>query len=265
MIAPQCAGGVLDGRIIVITRPGGQAQQLAKLVEKAGGRAVQFPVLEIREPCDPEPARAAIARLDEFDLAIFISPTAVERAVTLIGRRLPARLRVAAIGAGTARVLADYRVADVIAPEQGGDSEALLALPELKAVAGKNIVIFCGEGGRELLADTLRARGAEVQRAPCYCRVRPETDPAPLFSLWEQNALDALVVTSSEGLRNLVAIVGSERKSLLAATPLFVPHFRIEEAGRTLGLERVVLTDSGDLGLFAGLVKWFAKSITLER
>lgn len=255
MRARQSAGGVLDGRIIVITRPAGQAQQLAKLIEETGGRAVQFPALEIRGPRDPEPALAAIARLDEFDLAIFISPTAVERAVTLIGGRVPARLRVAAIGAGTARALAEHGVAGVLAPEQGGDSEALLALPDLGAVQGKNIVIFCGEGGRELPGDTLRARGAKVQRAPCYRRVRPETDPAPLFALWEQNALDAIVVTSSEGVRNLVAMVGSEGKSLLAATPLFVPHSRIAEAGRALGLKRVVLTDSGDQGLFAGLVK----------
>jgi uroporphyrinogen-III synthase len=259
MMTCRSAGGSLDGRLIVITRPARQAQPLAKLIEEVGGRALQFPVLEIRDPRDFESARAAVARLTEFDLAVFISPTAVERAMALIGGPWPARLRLAAIGAGTARALSDHGVAGIIAPDRGGDSEALLALPELKAVSGKNIVIFCGEGGRELLGDTLRARGAEVQRAPCYRRVRPETDPAPLFALWQRNALDAVVVTSSEGLRNLVAMVGSNGKSLLAATPLFVPHSRIEETGRALGLRRIVLTQSGDQGLFAGLVKWFGE------
>ena len=69
----------LAGRCVVITRPAGESQRLAALVREAGGEPLLFPVIAIGDALDPQPLDAAIARLDEFDVAIFISPSAVER------------------------------------------------------------------------------------------------------------------------------------------------------------------------------------------
>ena len=112
------------------------------------------------------------------------------------------------------------------------------------------MVIFRGEGGRELLGETLRARGAAVEYAECYRRVRPELDPAPLLEAWAGSGLDAVTVTSSEGLRNLAEMVGRSRAaSGCSRTPLFVPHPRIAEAARGLGVRTVIVTGPGDEGL----------------
>lgn len=255
-------GGALDGRGIVITRPAGQAAELAALIRAAGGKAILFPVLEIADVADLKPLYALIDRLDSFDLAIFISPNAVNKALNLIAarRELPAGLRAAAIGRGSVKALARFGVADVIAPAGRFDSEALLELPEMKAVAGRRIVIFRGDGGRELLGDTLIARGAVIEYAECYRRSKPDLDTAPLLKAWARNELDAVVVTSSEGMRNLFDMVGKLGQSWLQQTPVFVPHPRIAEAARSLGLAQVHVTEAGDEGVLEGLRRHFSRA-----
>jgi len=249
----------LAGRGIVVTRPAHQAAHLVELITAAGGKPVLFPVIEIVEVDDLQPLIGLIERLDEFELAIFISPNAVNKAMNLIKarRELPPRLKFAAIGRGSVRELKHFGLTEVIAPARF-DSEALLELPEMKDVAGKRIVIFRGDGGRELLGDTLTARGAAIEYAECYRRGRPQIDAAPLLKAWARNELHAIIVTSNEGLHNLFDLVGKLGQSWLRKTPLFVPHPRIEQAARELGLASVVLTAQGDEGLVRGLAQWFA-------
>jgi uroporphyrinogen-III synthase len=251
----------LAGRRVVLTRPAGQAGQLAAMIQASGGEPVQFPTLEILEATDLRPLAALIARLDAFDLAVFISANAVDKGLAQVRARRswPPELRVAAVGHASARELQRHGFDAVIAPAQGFDSESLLALPELTHVAGKRIVIFRGEGGRELLAQTLVARGAAVEYAECYRRGRPRADAAPLVDLWQRHQLDAFTVTSGEALANLVEMLGESGGQCLRTTPLFVPHERIAAAARALGAVTVVLTGPGDAGLVAGLSAFFAK------
>ena len=100
------------------------------------------------------------------------------------------------------------------------------------SIAGSSAAVFRGDGGRELLGDTLRARGAAVEYVACYRRALPSADPAPLLEAWRDGRIDALTVTSSEGLRNLCTLLGADGRALLQATPLFVPHPRIGDAAR---------------------------------
>jgi len=249
----------LRDRHIVVTRPAEQASHLAGIIARAGGSAVLYPVLAIHDIDDPQPLLNIATRLDEFDLAVFVSPNAVNKALTSVvaQRPWPAHLRAATMGQTSERELARFGIADVIAPRARFDSEALLELPELQEMRGKRVVIFRGEGGRELLGDTLAARGAMIEYVSCYRRGKPSGDATPLLQLWRQHALDAFTITSSEGLRNLVEMLGSLGRDLLKETPLFVPHARIAEEARLLGLPRVVSTAPGDAGLLAGLIEYF--------
>jgi len=251
----------LAGRGIVVTRPAHLASGLAALIRAAGGNPILFPVLEIRDVADPAPLNALIDRLDAFDLAIFISPNAADKAMHLIAARraLPAKLALAAIGRGGVKALGRFGVSGVIAPDGRYDSEALLEQPALREVRGRRVVIFRGEGGRELLGDTLRARGALVEYAECYRRGRPDTDAAPLLRAWAGNALDAITATSSESVRNLFDMVGAGGQTRLRDTPFFVPHPRIAGTARALGLSGVIVTGAGDEGLVAGLTDYFKR------
>lgn len=247
----------LAGRTIAITRPAAQAGSLAGAIEAAGGQALIFPVIEIAPVDDPAELAAACAGLDRFHLAFFVSPNAVEQALAYIlpRRPWPAGLAVATVGKGSEAALARAGFAAVIAPSAGFDSEAVLALPEFQAAAvtGREVVIFRGDGGRDLLGDTLAARGARVRYVTCYRRRAPDADPAPLLAAARAGELDGLVLTSSEGVVNLAAMVGPDGLAALAAVPAFVPHPRIAEAARRAGFTRVVLTGPGDAGVVATL------------
>ncbi len=249
----------LAGRGIVVTRPAHQAANLAEAIHGAGGRALLFPAIEIADIDNARQLDALIDRLDEFDRAIFVSPNAVYKAMSLIKARraLPPRLKFAAVGRSSVRELEKFGIVEVAAPVQF-DSEALLALPEFSNVAGQHVVIFRGTGGRELIGDTLAARGASVDYAECYRRLRPRADAAPLLEAWERSELHAVTVTSSEGLRNFCALIGVHGRPWLQQTPLFVPHPRIAAAARELNLMAVVQTAQGDDGLMAGLQQWFS-------
>ena len=249
--------GPLAGRTIVVTRPLAQAGPLADAIAAAGGVPLVFPLLEISPPDDPQPLMDAVARLDQYALAIFISPNAVDYSLPAILAHgpWPAGLLPAAIGPGTVKALAACGVAGCVAPSERFDSEALLALPEMQVnrVAGKRVAIFRGDGGRELLADTLRERGALVDCIVSYRRSGPPDGVRPLLAAWQAGKLDALTVSSSEGLRYLLDLLDAEGHAFLANTPVFVPHARIAENARALGLSNIILTDAADAGILAGL------------
>lgn len=249
----------LTGVHILVTRPAHQACEFAERIRAAGGHPFLFPVLEIQDTLNLQPLLDLIGRLDDFDLAIFVSPNAVSKAVGLIctKRTFPAGLKTAAVGQGTVKALGRFGLTGVIAPTTRFDSEALLGMSELKQVKGKHIVIFRGDSGRELLGGTLVSRGATVEYAECYRRVKPDLDAAPLLRAWASGKMDAVTITSSEGLRNLCEMVGDPGRAWLKKTPLFVSHERIAESARKLGFGEVVPTAAGDDGLMEGLLNYF--------
>ena len=248
----------LSGRRIVVTRPKGQAESLLALIRQAGGEPLEIPALEIRDLTDLASFYSVIDRLDSFDTAIFVSRNAVRKVFALIGERpWPVRLQLATVGNGSREELAARGFSGVIAPGGQSDSEALLAMSEFSTVAGRRIAIFRGEGGRNLLGDTLTARGALVEYAACYRRALPAAGAALLASAWDGGKVDAVTVSSGEGLANLLAMLGAGAPERLAGTALFVPHPRIADEAARQGLKRVTVAGPGDAETAASLVAYF--------
>ncbi|MDR2189623.1 MAG: uroporphyrinogen-III synthase [Azonexus sp.] len=248
----------LAGCTIVVTRPAAQAASLAEAIAAAGGQPLLFPLLDIAPAADPASLAAAAKKLAAYDWAVFVSPNAVAHALpTLLAHGpWPSGLRPATVGPGTARALAAQGVTNCLAPSERFDSEALLALPELAAerVAGRRVAIFRGDGGRELLAEALRERGASVDFIPCYRRLPPAGGAQTLLAAWRGGRLDALTVSSSEALRYLLDMLDAEGRAWLQKTPLFVPHARIAETARELGLDKIILSGGADAGIMAALL-----------
>jgi len=248
----------LSGRCIIVTRPPRQAHGLAQSIEACGGVAECIPVMTVEAAPMDEVLIGLINRLDEFSLAFFVSANAVEHGMAAV-RRLrawPASLAVATVGPGSERALHEAGFDQVIAPSSGFDSESVLALPEFvaEAVTGKGIIIFRGNGGRDLLGDTLTERGASVAYAACYQRKVPEDGAERLLALADK--ADAIVLTSSEGVGNLAAMLG-ETVSRLHVVPVICSHPRIAARARAAGFRTVVETPAGDDGLIKGMEDFF--------
>ncbi|OGA24118.1 MAG: hypothetical protein A3I01_14670 [Betaproteobacteria bacterium RIFCSPLOWO2_02_FULL_65_24] len=251
----------LTGCGVLIIRPAGLGEELAQRVREEGGCAIVFPAIVVLPPTRPRHLEALIDRLHTFDWGVFVSPTAVREGLRAVQARRawPAQPRMAAIGRGTAAALHGLGFDNLTAPEAPGDTEALLALPVFQDVAGQNIVVFRGEGGREKLARSLAERGARVEYAECYRRARPEADVSHLLERWRAGSVQAVCAASRESLANLRDMLGQEAAEMLWATPVFVPHPRVANAARELGCARAIVVTGGDAATLEALAAFFAK------
>jgi len=229
---------------VLITRPEPQAMSLAERVQKLGGIAIIFPCIAIVEPTEKQDLLQIIAKLSEFDLAIFISPTAVEKAMPLVRHIWPNSLKVGCIGEGTAHSLAKHQIKVDFYPKQRFNSEELLALAELQAIRGKKVVLFKGEGGKLVLEETLKLRGAEVHNAIVYARARPDVAVSPILVRWQREQFNVVVSTSQEAFMNLLTLLGEKGFALLQNTPLLVISEAMALAAKQAGLDQVILADN---------------------
>jgi uroporphyrinogen-III synthase len=238
---------LLKGLHVAVTRPVDQAESICEAIVHHGGNAILFPLIAISPLDDYHEFEYVIADLERTDWAIFISTNAVDNALPKILKKfgnVPENLKFAAIGHQTAKELSLYGVHQVLTPHTRFDSESLLALAEMHDVDNKNIVIFRGVGGRDVLADMLKSRGANVTFAECYRRINPQTDTQFLNSEWQQGHLNAVIVTSSEAMRNLLDIAGESE--WLRNVTLCVNHTRIAELPKQFGFKVLVTEAPGD-------------------
>lgn len=253
---------------VLITRPRSQSQNLSELVRAAGGEAIIFPAVEIIQKQISDKEIRLLKGLVAGDILIFIS----RNAVRFLGHAFdnPANrfsgMTVLAVGPGTAEVLKEQGFNNVISPDRGSGSEAVLELGLLQegSVRGKKIVILRGAGGRELLRHTLLQRGAEVDVVELYYRGRPSVDNAVVKKIWHQSPPDVIVITSGEGLKNLIDMTPKDERKPLFNTRLVVVSDRVRDLAISSGFkpDPQVAGNAGDeemmqaiIGLFRGKTK----------
>ena len=221
---PCMTDAPLAGVGVLVTRPRTQAAELVSAIERSGGTAFCFPVLDIA-PLDENLIAAEADALPTPDVTVFISRNAVE-----YGLRYTGGASIAAIGPATASAIrAAGRVVD-IEPAGGYDSEHLLAEPALQDIEGKTVRIIRGGKGRELLANELKARGATVNYLSVYERRLPSVSAEMLADIearWRQGNISVITVMSVESLRNLVELLPDWCTKQIESTPLVTPAGRV--------------------------------------
>jgi uroporphyrinogen-III synthase len=216
----------LKGFGVLVTRPEHQAGELVAAIENAGGEAIRFPVIEI-EPYEAGDINRCLESLPDADITIFISTNAVFCGLSYGTDDGSA---IAAIGPSTKAAIESAGKQVDIFPARGFDTEHLLAEVELQDVAEKNIRIIRGDGGRELLADKLRERGARVDYLPVYRRLPRAYSPNLLAGLehrWRDRQINCVVTMSVDSLDKLLDLLPPGCLDLLAATPMVTPSVRV--------------------------------------
>jgi uroporphyrinogen-III synthase len=244
--------GTLRGAAVLVTRPAAQAETLCALIERHGGVAVRMPLLEIEGLAGAGPPISAAERFAAHDWVIFISANAVNFALPANSGKMYdfGGVRFAAVGSATAKAMRERQLPVDVLPETGSNSEALLDTPEFRQVRGLSCLIVRGEGGRELLAETLRQRGARVAYWEVYRRVKPALDSEAFLGRLDKNLPKVLTVTSGEALRNLVEMCGGSLPEQWLSLPLAAFSERIGRMARLSGFKRIaVAADASDAAI----------------
>ena len=192
----------LHGRTVAVTRARPQASALAARLRELGAVVVEAPVIRT------QPLDADLPELAGYDLVCVTSPNGAQAlfdrldAAGLDARAL-AGATVAAIGPGTARALADHGIRADVVPSRA------VAEGLVEALAGIEVdraLVVRGREGRDVLADALRGRGAEVDLLLLY-----ETVAEPLDDTTARAGAgaDYVTFTSASTVRFFLAAAGT--------------------------------------------------------
>ncbi len=251
----------LNNKRILVTRPRHQAEHLCELILNSGGESILFPTIEIQPVIDSEKLSTQFQNTNEDDFILFVSRNAVKIAFDhyIEETDLTERIQFVAIGAGTADALADMNINNVLHAGIQADSETLLQLPELQAgqIRDKKILIVRGVGGRELLAGVLKARGASVDYAEVYTRSLPKYEMKDSHEIWNDIKPDAVIVSSNDGLNNLMNLISENDWQQLFSTRLVAMSTRTADLAKVLGFisEIGIAKDKNDEGLLSALLE----------
>lgn len=223
----------LAGTGVVVTRPTRQADELVNAISTAGGRAIRFPVIDIVARNSDDVANMLAAGATP-DILLFVSRNAAEFGPLVSAVK---GASIAAIGPSTAAALHDAGFTVDIVPKDGFDSEHLLRHPALHDVSGKSITIVRGDDGRELMADTLRSRGANVSYLPVYERKLHVVDDQELSQLehhFDQDEIDCVTIMSVATLENFLRLIPGSCREKMRKTLLVAPSERVIQTAKDL-------------------------------
>jgi uroporphyrinogen III methyltransferase / synthase len=194
----------LAGRTVAVTRARAQASQLARRLAELGATVVQAPSIRVQAlpgaPLDPSP----------YDLICLTSPNGVGFLFERLDdgthppgdARALAGARIAAIGPGTARALAEHGIAADVVPERFVAESLVEALDDLEV---HRALVARASEARDMLPDALRARGAEVDVLALYETV---AEPLSEQALAAARAADYITFTSSSTVRFFLQAAG---------------------------------------------------------
>lgn len=268
----------MSNKTIVITRPSGQARQLSEALlvslrnsgftPESTPKIIALPLLTIAPKGDGVLVKQITAALKTADLAIFVSPNAIECTMRLLEcswQELSSKpVPIGVMGGSSMLALKNHGIGvegnhtQIILPQNNAqwDSEGLWT--ELQNLrwnwSTKKVIIFKGEGGRDWLADTLKNAGAQVEAFSVYARVPLDLNSSAWNEIHEIDFAKSLwLLTSSEAVRHL----GGAKLPLDLATAI-CPHHNITDAAEHIGFGEVITCEPGDEALIAASQAWLS-------
>jgi uroporphyrinogen-III synthase len=243
---------------IIVTRAGAPGAELARALGEAGEDSLWLPAFTLGPAPDEGRVIEVLARLATFDLAVFVSPAAVEASARRLPQPWPGTTAIGVVGEGTRRAVvarvagaagaALFAPGDAEPDGEGSGSEPLWQQlqPAIGTRGGiRRALILRAEQGREWLAAQMRAAGVEVETLAVYTRraAEPATDAVARVRAWRAaNQRAVLLVASSEAVdvvMNLLDAVAGPAWTRSAR--VLAPHARIAERLRSAGFADVAI------------------------
>jgi len=258
----------LFGKRVLITRPEGQSDEMARLLRDAGADPVELPTVRIVAPREPHLLEHAAAQLDAYTWVIFTSVNGVEALFARLDdaqrdARAFGAAKIAAIGPATATALRARGIrADVVPAVYRGEAVAEAVLAHHSGggdLRGKRVLLARAEVARDVLPEMLRNAGAEVDVVAAYrTEPAPAEDFAHIRERLEAGSLDIATFTSSSTVKQLVDGLGTDAASLLSRVAIAAIGPITADTARGLGLQVAVeASEYTAPGLVAALVEHY--------
>ena len=254
----------LRGKRILITRARSQASSLVQRIESLGGEVVEFPTIEIRPPESYGPLDQAINQIGSYDWLIFTSVNGVEQFLKRFEKLAKniadlAGIEVGAIGPETAKRLTAAQIQPSLVPKQY-QAEGILEALIPETVLGKRILIPRAAKARDILPQTLRQWGAQVDVVEAYQTVLPQLDVSALCKLLGEGTIDVITFTSSSTATNFAAMLGDQDVSrLLSRTVIACIGPITRKTVEDLGMRPKIVSEEFTIpGLVSAIVDYFA-------
>ena len=233
--------------LLLVTRPGDTGQRLVAHLASLGQAALWWPAFDLLPPAEPALLQAAIERLAQYDLVVFVSPMAVRAFAAALGAAAwPEGAGIAGVGAATLRAVAGTLRPAAAVPQYGprgpgagdGGAEALWEALEALPVAPRHVLIVRAQAGREWLGDRLRAAGATVDEIEAYRRCphqHPPGDWARLQVALAGGGPLAVLFSSTEAVGTVTPDLARQPWIDMPQVIALCVHERIEQAARGAG------------------------------
>lgn len=261
---------------IVLTRPLGQSLRLGELLHRKFPQLeqIQLPLLSIVPNENPVDAKRLKELLLTTDLAVFVSPNAIECSMRLLQEEWPKNIPVAVVGGGSLETLShhgitaqhDYTIYSPSNPSEW-DSEGLWKILNQSQAswAGKKILFLKGMGGRAWLGEQFLLQGAEIHSVLTYKRVPLADDSPAWLGLKKSIPSDSIcLMTSSEAARHFAQFLkenSSWAMSWLNEAMMLCTHERITQVCTELGFKNIDQCAPGDDQLLVKIDQWYVNKI----
>ena len=238
----------LCGQVVLVTRPRGQAEKMARMLEELGAEVLLQPAIEIRPPDAWEPVDQALQRLSDFEWVVFSSSNAVRfllgrLAVVGLDMRAFGGVKIACVGPGTSEELQRFHLQPDLMPGRYQAEDLLAEL--LPAAAQRSFLIPRGSRGRELLADELQAAGAKVEQIVVYQSRDLEHASPELLARMKAGEIDWVTVTSSAIGQSVARMFGADLKTTRLASISPLSSQSLRDAGYEPAVEASEYTMAG--------------------
>lgn len=234
---------------ILVTRPNPGGEKLVQRIRSLGKMAFHAPLIEIMPGNELSLLPTKLARLTNGDQVFFLSPNAVwhaNSALYLAGRKWPDTLSYYGIGHSTASTFHQLTNLPIQLSQTGETSDTLIELPDLQSILGKKSLLLRGNGGRELLAATLKSRGSHIDYCECYQRQPIKYDQQTFQLQWRKANIKTIIVTSGEMLHLLFNLITDDVKPWLLSRHLIIVSDRLASTACQLGWQSVKVAKSAN-------------------